>query len=319
MTREVAAPEASFFLGFDGGSAKTECALADASGRVMARATAGPSNPLRTGYTRAWFALSESADSVMARHKLRASDIRGVCAGLGDAGRTGTARRVTAFFERSYPNARVQVTSDLETAFEAAFGRGEGIVLVAGTGSAAFGRDNHGRTARAGGRGPWFSDEGSAFNIGREAVRAVAMAEESRGPATALSARLFPALQTRNWNSLTEQIAKNPDDVFPRIFPLVAELADGEDVVSRAILSAGASDLVELARSVANELGWQDRNFPIAKMGGIQGRSHFFDAAIEAELKRRLPLSQTVSVKTTPAEAAAGMAARLADTKGNAA
>lgn len=319
MTREMAAPEASFFLGFDGGGTKTECALGDASGRVVARARAGPSNPLRTGYTRAWFALSEAADSVLARHKLRAGDIRGVCAGLGGAGRSGAARRVTAFFERSYPNARVQVTSDLETAFDAAFRGGEGIVLVAGTGSAAFGRDHSGRTARAGGRGPWFSDEGSAFNIGCQAVKAVAMADEGRGPATALSARLFTAVQTRNWSSLTEQIAKNPDDVFPRVFPLVAELADEEDSVSRAILSAGASDLAELARSVASELGWQARDFPIAKMGGTQGRSHFFDKAIDTELKRRLPRSQSVLVTKTPAEAAVGMAARLAGAKGNAA
>ncbi len=151
MTQGISTPEASFFLGFDGGGTKTECALGDASGRVVARAAAGPSNPLRTGYTRAWFALSEAADSVLARHKLRAGDIRGVCAGLGGAGRSGTARRVTAFFERSYPNAGVRVTSDLETAFEAAFGRNEGIVLVAGTGSAAFGRDTHGeRHALAG-------------------------------------------------------------------------------------------------------------------------------------------------------------------------
>jgi N-acetylglucosamine kinase-like BadF-type ATPase len=315
----MSAPGTSFFLGFDGGGTKTECALADASGRVVARAAAGPSNPLRTGYTRAWFALSEAADSVLARHKLRAGDIHGICAGLGGAGRSSIARRVTVFFERSYPNARVRVTSDLETAFEAAFGRGEGIVLVAGTGSAAFGRDAHGRTARAGGRGPWFSDEGSAFNIGCQAVKAVAMAEERRGPATALSARLFAALQTRNWDSLAEQIAKNPDDVFPRTFPLVAELADNEDAVSRAILSAAAADLAELAQSVAGELGWQSRDFPIAKMGGVQGRSLFFDDAIEAELKRRLPRSQTVPVTIAPAEAAVGMAARLAGAKGNAA
>jgi N-acetylglucosamine kinase-like BadF-type ATPase len=319
MTQETSAPEASFFLGFDGGGTKTECALADASGRVVARAAAGPSNPLRTGYTRAWFALSEAADSVLARHRLRAGDIRGVCAGLGGAGRSGTARRVTTFFERSYPNARVRVTSDLETAFEAAFGGGEGIVLVAGAGSAAFGRDVHGRTARAGGRGPWFSDEGSAFDIGCRAVKAVAMAEERRGPVTALSGRLFAALQTRNWDSLAEQIAKNPDDVFPKTFPLVAELADDEDAVSRAILSAAAADLAELAGSVAAELGWQSRDFPIAKMGGVQERSLFFDRAIEAELKRRLPRSQTVPVTIAPAEAAVGMAARLAGSKGNAA
>ena len=145
------------------------------------------------------------------------------------------------------------------------------------------------------------------------------MAEERRGPATALSARLFAALQTRNWDSLSEQIAKNPDDVFPKTFPLVAELADDEDAVSRAILSAAAADLAELARSVVDKLGWQGRDFPIAKMGGVQGRSLFFDNAIDAELKRRLPRSQTVPVKIAPAEAAVRMAARLASAKGNAA
>src|SRR5579862_4644884 len=205
MTQEMSAPQPSFFLGFDGGGTKTECALADASGRVLARATAGPSNPLRTGYTRAWFALSEAADSVLARHKLRAGDIRGVCAGLGGAGRAATARRVAAFLGRSYPNARVRVTSDLEIAFEAAFGRGEGIVLLAGTGSAAFGRDANGRTARAGGRGPWFSDEGSAFDIGRRAFSAIVLAQEHRGPATTLTDRILAWHKFQNWDTLLDQ------------------------------------------------------------------------------------------------------------------
>lgn len=318
IPRRSPGPEAPFFLGFDGGGTKTECALADASGRVVARATAGPSNPLRTGYTRAWFALSEAADSVLSRHKLRAGDIRGICAGLGGTRRSGTARRVTTFFEGSYPNARVKVTTDLEIAFEAAFNGGEGMVLIAGTGSAAFGRDAKGRTARAGGRGPWFSDEGSAFDIGRRAVRAVAMAEEHRGPATALSAQIFATLQTRDWNSLTERLAKNPDDVFPQLFPLVAELADQEDAVALEILSSAAADLAGLAQSVANELGWRDRDFALAKMGGIQGRSIFFDGAIDAELKTQLPRSHVVSAKLAPADAAVEMAAHLA-AKGNAA
>jgi N-acetylglucosamine kinase-like BadF-type ATPase len=316
--RRNPSPEAPFFLGFDGGGTKTECALADASGRVVARATVGPSNPLRTGYTRAWFALSEAADSVLSRHRLRAGDIRGVCAGLGGTRRPGAARRVTAFFEESYPNARVKVTTDLEIAFEAAFNGDEGMILIAGTGSAAFGRDAKGRTARAGGRGPWFSDEGSAFDIGRRAVRAVALAEEHRGPATALSAEIFSTLQARDWNSLTERLAKNPDDVFPQVFPLVAELADQEDGVAREILLSAAADLAGLAQSVTNELGWRDRDFPIARMGGTQGRSHFFDGAMEAELKKRLPRSHAVTAKLAPADAAVEMAARLA-AKGNAA
>lgn len=319
MAKKISADEASYFLGFDGGGTKTDCVLADAEGRIVARALGGPSNPLRTGYMRAWFSLSEAADSVLKQAKIHSGHIRGICAGLGGAGRRGVVRRATTFFERGYPNARVVVTTDLEIALDAAFGSGEGIILLAGTGSAAFGRDAAGRTARAGGRGPWFSDEGSAFDIGRRAFQAVALAEEHRGPTTALSERIFAANQSRGWDQLGEQIAKNPDAVFPKTFPLVAEMAEAGDTVSRAILSAAATSLAELAASVAKELGWRDRDVAIAKVGGAYGRSKYFDSAIETELKRLVPRCVNVPLKISPAEAAVRMAAKLSGAEGNAA
>ena len=311
--------DTSYFLGFDGGGAKTECVLADAQGEALARATAGPSNPLRAGYNRAWFALSEVADAVLSQRKIKASDIRGICAGLGGAGRGGASRRVVTFFERGYPNAKVRVTTDLEIALEAAFGASEGIILVAGAGSACLGRDANGRVARAGGRGPWFSDEGSAFDIGRRAFEAVVRAEERRGPETALSKRLFVWHQCRDWDSLLERVAKNPDDVFPRTFPLVAQLGDDGDAVCREILSDAAVLLAGLAGSVANALGWLGRETPIAKVGGVYGRSKHFDAAIDSELERVLAHVRFTPLKISPAQAAVHVAIRLSNAKGNAA
>jgi N-acetylglucosamine kinase-like BadF-type ATPase len=317
MPQKISAADASYFLGFDGGGTKTECVLADKEGRVLTRATAGPSNPFRTGYTRAWFALSDAADLVLSRQKVTSSHIRGVCAGLGGAGRSGVARRVATFLRDNYPNAKVCVTTDLEIALEAAFGSGEGLVLHADTGSAAFGRDANGRTARAGGRGPWFSDEGSAFDIGRRAIRAVSLAEENRGPATELAARIFACHQCHGWDSLLDSVARNPDDVFPKTYPLVAELADKEDAVARQILSAAAVSLAELATSVANELGWRNREVGIARVGGMYGRSQYFDAAIERELKTTVPQGRLVSVDISPAEAAVRKALRLSRPEGN--
>ncbi len=319
MPQKVSASEASYFLGFDGGGTKTDCILADAEGRILARAVAGPSNPIRTGYTKAWFSLSEAADAVLSRHKIHAGHIRGVCAGLGGAGRPGVARRATTFFERSYPNAKVLVTTDLEIALEAAFGSGEGIILLAGTGSAAFGHDTNGHSARAGGRGPWFSDEGSAFDIGRRAFQAVALADEHRGPATALSKRILTWHEAHSWDALLEHITKSPDTVFPKTFPLVAELADAGDAVSRDILSGAAASLAQLAASVAKSLSMGERDIPIARVGGVYGRSKFFDSAIAAELKKTLPRARLAAVEIPPAEAAVRMAIRLSHAKGNAA
>src|SRR6202041_660337 len=204
MTEQNAAPETSFYLGFDGGGTKTDCILMDAESNVLAHATAGPSNPIRAGYAKAWFTLSDAADLVLWRFHLKSSDIRGICAGIGGAGRDVVARRIATFLERGFPQASVMVTTDLEITLQAAVGDGEGVVLVVGTGSAAYGRDAEGRGVRAGGRGPWFSDEGGGFDIGRRAMAAVVRAEEQRGPVTALSQRVLDWLGCKDWSRVLD-------------------------------------------------------------------------------------------------------------------
>src|SRR5580700_9037612 len=101
MSPKITAAEATYYLGFDGGGTKTECVLADSDGNILSRASAGPSNPLRAGYTKAWFSLSEAADLLLSRQKITASHVRALCAGLGGASRSGVKRRATSFFEYS--------------------------------------------------------------------------------------------------------------------------------------------------------------------------------------------------------------------------
>lgn len=71
----------------------------------------------------------------------------------------------------------VEALSDVELAHRAALGGKPGIVILAGTGSVAFGRAASGKAARAGGWGPLLGDEGSAFWIGREALKRPALAK----------------------------------------------------------------------------------------------------------------------------------------------
>src|ERR1700723_3582776 len=311
MTEQNAAPETSFYLGFDGGGPKTDCILGGAEANVLARATAGQSNPLRAGYAKAWFTLSDAADVVLERHHLKATDIRGICAGIGGAGRESVAKRIATFLERAFPEAAVTVTTDLAITLNAAGGEGEGIILVVGTGSASYGRDAQGHTARAGGRGPWFSDEGSAFDIGRRALAAVVRAEENSGPQTELSAKMLKWLGCKEWSRVLDWVVKNPDDVFPRIFPLVGELGDKGDAVACEILTTAAASLGDLAHSVIQKLDLQDRDIVLAKAGGTTGRSKFFDAAIDADLARLVPRARIVPLRMKPAEAAARMAINL--------
>src|SRR2546426_12087018 len=154
-------------LGFDGGGTKTECVLVNAGGEVTSRSLSGPSNPLRIGFDRAYAALANAAAATLAAARLKPSDIAAVCAGLSGAGRPGVAERMEAFFRESFPNSFVRVTTDLETTLEAVAGAGAGVVLIAGTGSAACGRNAAGETARVGGDGPGIGGEGRGFGNGK--------------------------------------------------------------------------------------------------------------------------------------------------------
>src|SRR5579863_8745560 len=206
-----------YSLGFDGGGTKTECVVLDAQGAVVGEGRGGPANPLRAGYEAAFSSLREAAADAITAARIRPADVARVCAGLAGAGREGVAHLMLEFLSRQFPGALVRVAADYEIALEAAVGSGPGVVLIAGTGSVAYGRDSSGRTARAGGYGPWIGDEGSAFEIGRRAVSAIARTRDTDAPPTDLTRMIPAALNCPDWDELMVRIMENPDDVFPKL------------------------------------------------------------------------------------------------------
>lgn len=302
----------SYYVGFDGGGTKTECVVADASGHAVARAVAGPSNPLRVGFDQAFAALTRAAATALADLSLETRHVRAVCAGLAGAGRPNVARRVMSFLAEAFPSSFTHVTTDLEVTLEAAAGPGPGVVLIAGTGSAAFGRNAAGEVARAGGHGPWIGDEGSAFEIGRRAVVAVARARDVAASVTLLAERIPAALGNLSWDELTERIAGDPDEVFPGIFPVVVEAADAGDKAACEILLDAAVRLSSLALTVIRRLDLVAHEFVLAKSGGVFGRSRLLDGKLDAELASAAPRAKIGPLEISPAIGAARLAARLA-------
>src|SRR5208283_1810822 len=92
--------------------------------------------------------------------------------------------------------------TDLELTLEAT-GEGPAIVLIAGTGSAAVGRDAQGQIARIGGHGPLLGDEGSSFDVGRRAAdqgdaAALALLQAAADDLATLVAALVERLQLKD-------------------------------------------------------------------------------------------------------------------------
>src|ERR671926_137105 len=91
-------------------------------------------------------------------------------------------------------------------ALTGAIGFGAGVVVIAGTGSVAFGRNEAGEEARAGGWGPIIGDEGSGYFIARAGLAAIMRAHDGRGPATKMT------------EILKERFDMKPEDLPPFVY-----------------------------------------------------------------------------------------------------
>jgi N-acetylglucosamine kinase-like BadF-type ATPase len=312
-----------FVLGLDGGGTKTDCVLMDEAGAVLARSLSGPSNPLRVGFGAAVGAIRGASRQAIAKAALPASaTAAAVCAGLAGAGPPESAEKIRALLAAEFPESKVQVCTDLALALAAA-GDGPAIVLLAGTGSFAVGRNSAGETARAGGYGSQIGDEGSAYDIGRRVVL-MAMHENDRtGADSLLGQRVLRELGCASWSEVKERAQAASDEVFPRLYAVVATVAEWiasptetrEQTAARSsaqgILRAAAFDLASLAENLAERLKLRGMPFLLAKTGGMIGRSKFLESQLDERLRGSFPKAEIGLLRVSPAEAAARLALRL--------
>ena len=302
------------FLGFDGGGTKTEAVLLDAAGTELARALSGPSNPLRVGFDAAFESLTFASRETLRIAGAAPENVRAVCAGLAGAGRPAVIKLVEPFLQKMFPQALVHVTADFTVALEAAAGDGPGVVLIAGTGSIAYGRNDLGQQARAGGRGVNFAphgefvvDEGSGLDIGLRAMRAV----------------INPFLFWRRWTPLARKMKEASGlDVgllkgaevcveLAALVPLVVEAARENDARARGILEGAADALAGLAVDVLRQLDLLGAEVGVAASGGVFKESPEVFARVQAQILKAAPKVRVELLAVSPAEGAARLAQRL--------
>jgi glucosamine kinase len=302
----------SYFLGLDGGGTKTAAVLVDDAGRVVAEVRGNASNPLRSSFAHAFTSLDDASARALAAVQVEASEVFGVTAGIAGASHPRVARRFVAFLSTRFRQASVEAITDLEIGLETVAEEGPAMVLLAGTGSAAFGRDGQGRTSRAGGWGPWFSDEGSAFDIGRRTLAAIAHAHDAATPPDGLEQAVGAALGIHDWQQLIDQVSRKPLDRLPTVFPAVAAAAEAGNETARGVLLEAAESLAALANIVIQRLGLGNDEFALGRVGGVFGRAACLDQRVEERLRSLTPGVRFAPARFSPAVAAARRALRRA-------
>jgi N-acetylglucosamine kinase-like BadF-type ATPase len=255
-------------LGIDAGGTKTVCLLADETGAVLAEARGGGANLQAHGELEVEKVLHYVMDTALGDRDIRPAAI---CLGIAGVDRPQDADAVRGIMRRIGSKTPTLVVNDALVALVAGAGDAPGVVIIAGTGSIAYGCDALGRAARAGGWGYLLGDEGSGFWIGRRALSAIVRAADGRAPATQLAELVMARLGLVRPSDLIRETYYRDlrRTAIAGLAPLVQQARDNGDAVAAEILKQAAAELGAAASSVITRLGMRGDVFPTILAGGI--------------------------------------------------
>ena len=298
-----------YFLGIDGGGTHTTAWVADENLSVLARVQVGPSNPVKVGIANAQRELARAHRKALREAGVQPAKLAGVCAGLAGGDSAPIQRSMLRWMRKAIPARAHLMTTDAAVTLAAALGESEGIIVIAGTGSIAFGRNRHGGILRVGGWGNQFDDAGSGYDMGRKAIAAALRAHDGRGKATSLAPAICRDLQI---SRITEAV---PLSLTPQkiaaLFPLVQQQASAGDVVARRLCREAAGDLAELATTIITRLRWKRRAIPVFCSGGIFRSSSLIRRAFTRRIHEHAPRAHIALLKREPVEGALILARQL--------
>ena len=291
-------------IGIDGGGSKTHAIVADESGTSLGEAT-GPGSAVKPGAEEASAdVIVQTARDALADAGMPAVTPRVVCVGVAGAGREKAKQALWQALVARDIASDVVVHTDFGIALDDAFGDGPGVLLIAGTGSAAFGRSPTGTTGRCGGWGPVIGDEGSGTWIGRRALSIVSAAADGREAQTALTGAILTAAEVNEAADLIPWAASASREQIASLAPVVFTVAESGDLRANAVVSLAVEELMLHVRALAQQLFGDERAaVPVALAGGLMSKGTMLRKRLEHRLRAAVPGAQ---VKQTPIVAARG-------------
>jgi glucosamine kinase len=230
---------------------------------------------------------------------------RVLCVGVAGVGREPERQALwQALIEREVAE-EIVIHSDFSVALDDAFGDGPGVLLISGTGAVAFGRGPTGLTARCGGWGPVFGDEGGGAWIGRRALSVVSAASDGREPETALTGAILTAAQVNEVSELIAWAAQATPGTLASLAPVVMSVADAGDLRANAIVSLAVEELSLHIRALARQLFVDERAaVPVALTGGMLRRGTTLRKRLEHRLRSAVPGAHVSAEEVVPVRGA---------------
>ena len=237
-----------YLIGMDGGGTKTKCILTDIDLKSIYETTGGPSNFLVIGTEKVSETILSLISDCITSQQISANDIEAIVLGTTGGGRKSDAEILEKQLVIDAPQKdllikKFYVESDARIALEGAFSGKAGSILIAGTGSIMFGKNEKGEIHRVGGFGRFIGDEGSGYKIGRMGLNAVARYFDGRAKQTKIADLLLQEFSISSSEELITEVYRNNFNI-PAVAPLVFDAAESGDKIAQRILEDEADELL---------------------------------------------------------------------------
>jgi glucosamine kinase len=293
-----------FVVGIDAGGTSVRLQAATLNGVVVAEAAVAAAPDGLTG------TLDELTATVLARYE--SSAVVGVCAGLAKITRAGVGDAWEAALRARFPAAMVACVPDYVAAFHGALPAGVGIVVIAGTGSVAYGESASGHGLRVGGRGWEYGDEGSGGWLTTELLRRLLRALDGVQPSSPLleaAGALLGARTTAEVGEIARLRALTEGRGF--LMPFALERARAGDAEAANLFVGAGGWLALLARTGLARLRFPPESaVRVATVGGMWAAEELLRTPFETVLHRSFPGARVVPAEAAPVAGAVRLAIR---------
>ncbi|HEY2494800.1 MAG TPA: BadF/BadG/BcrA/BcrD ATPase family protein [Paenibacillus sp.] len=296
-----------YVAGLDGGGTKTAVNIADETGLVVHTFISGAINyngqdeaSIRRSFQEICATLAKVCGSL--DHCVQ------ICIGAaGVSNPTVISRLESNVREYGYEGGLI-ITGDHETALYGAQDHLHGMILIAGTGSICYGKNECGLSHRTGGYGHLIDDEGSGYSIGRDILTAVVQANDGRLPPTEMTRMVYKQLHVETIQQIVGFVydkSTNKKDIAA-LAPILTNACALGDEEALTIARKSACSLFELVVPVVEKLSLQEGTLAMA--GSVLLKASFVQTAFVEMLKQRYPNMHCIIAKKDAASGAVLMA-----------
>lgn len=257
-------------MGIDGGGSTVRVVITRDGLTVLGESSGGTVNPSIVGHETAAERIRDAMRAALHSAGTAPDQVDGVGIGVAGAATQHSEAWLREVVAPVLPTAYIVPSSDLEIALVGARGERRGILILAGTGSAAYGVNDEGDTVLVGGWGYLLGDEGSGYWIGMQALRWVTWAEDGRSLGTELTQALLTELQLEHPRDLIgwlHRLDKPPVREIAALAPVVLKVAKGGDPIAYQLIWGSAEALVAMGRATAEKLRIAEPHYVFA--GGL--------------------------------------------------